>query len=105
MSTPVFFQTPLVKNRPLARKDAQGDIIPSSYGDNAFRGEYSGTNLIYKGIARPGASESSLVWQICKLAYDGSDNLTSITWPQDALSHASNDYQFSWTDRATYTFS
>lgn len=105
MSTPVFNQSPTVKNRPMARKDAQGNIIPSSFDDEAFRGEYLGMNLIYKGFARPGASEGSLVWKLSKMTYDGSNNLTSITWPQDTNGHASNDYQFSWTLRASYTYS
>lgn len=105
MGTPVYNQNVTVKNRPMARKDAQGNVIPGSFDDQAFRGEYSGTNLIYKGFARPGSAEASLVWQIAKMAYDGSNNLTSITWPQDINAHANNDYQFSWTDRATYTYS
>lgn len=105
MSAPVFVPQPNLANRPLGLKDAQGNIIQRSYDDMAFRGEYSGTNLIYKGFARQGASESALVWQIAKCAYDGSNNLTSITWPQDSNGHASNDFQFSWTNRASYTYS
>lgn len=101
----VFIPMPTLRNRPVGFKDAQGNIIPESFSDEAFRGEYSGTNLIYKGFARPGAAEADLVWQIAKLAYDGSNNLTSITWPQNANAHASNDYEFSWTSRATYTYS
>lgn len=94
-----------VPNRPFGLLDGQGRVIPDSYQDLAFQGEYSGTNLIYKGFARPGAGTSDAVWQISKLAYDGSNNLTSITWPQDANAHASNDYQFVWANRATYTYS
>jgi hypothetical protein len=105
MATPVFNQAVTVKNRPIARRDAQGNIIPGSYDDESFRGEYSGSNLIYKGFARPGSAEGDDVWQIAKLTYAGSNNLLSITWPQDANAHANNDYQFSWTDRATYTYS
>lgn len=105
MSGPVFNQTPNVQNRPMARRDAQGNIIPQSFEDEAFQGEYSGTDLIYKGFARPGASTTTAVWQIAKLTYDGSHNLLSITWPQDANGHASNDYQFQWSIRGTYTYS
>ena len=105
MSTPVFNERPTVKNRPMGRLDAQSRPIPSSFGDLAMQGEYSGTNLIYLGLARPGSSTSSAVWQIRKLTYDGSNNLISITWPQDTASHASNDFQFSWTGRAGYTYS
>lgn len=101
----VFNQSPYVMNRPMARKDAQSNVIPASFGDMAFRGSYSGTNLQYKGLGRPGSSESDAVWQIALLAYDGSNNITSITWPQDADGNASSEYAFSWTDRATYTYS
>lgn len=91
-------------NRPLGYLDAQGRLIFDSVDDCAFRGEYTGTNLIYKGFARPGAAEGSLVWQIAKLSYDGSGNVLTIKWPQNTLGEASNDYVFSWTDRATYTY-
>lgn len=96
--------TPTLGNRPVGKIDAQGRVIPGSFDDQSFRGDYTGTNLIYKGFARPGSAEGSTVWQIAKMAYDGSNNLTSIKWPQDANAHPSNDYQFSWTDRATYTY-
>lgn len=104
MSVPVYNQNPNVINRPLGVKDAQSNIIPGSFSDEAFQGEYTGTNLIYKGFARPGASTSAAVWQIAKLTYDGSNNLLSVIWPQDSNGHASNDYQFQWTLRATYTY-
>lgn len=93
-----------IANNPYLKRDANNNVIQSSSGDMSFRGDYTGTNLIYKGLARPGASEGSTVWQIAKLAYDGSNNLTSVKWPQDANGHPSSEYQFSWTDRATYTY-
>lgn len=91
--------------RPVGKLDSQGRLIPGSFDDLAFQGEYSGTNLVYKGFARPGSSTSAAVWQIAKMTYDGSNNLTAIQWPQDSNGHASNDYQFQWTQRATYTYS
>jgi len=96
---------PTVQNRPMGRLDAQGRVIPDSFDDLAFQGQYSGTNLIYKGFARPGASTTTPVWQIAFMTYDGSGNLLTITWPQDVNGHASNDYQFQWSLRATYTYS
>lgn len=105
MTAPVYQQAPTVKNRPMGRTDAQGRVIPDSFGDLAFQGAYTGTNLIYKGFARPGSSTSAAVWQIALLTYDGSSNLLSITWPQDASGSASNDFQFIWANRATYTYS
>ena len=98
-------------NQTILKKDAQGNVIQDSYvGDMTFRGAYTGTNLIYKAYARPGADEGDLVWQICLIAYDGSNNITSIKWPKalqsipSALGFPSSEFIFSWTDRATYTY-
>lgn len=93
-----------VGNRPFGKLDAQGRVIPESFGDMAFEGDYTGNDLIYKGFARPGSATSAAVWQIAKMAYDGSHNLTSIKWPEDSNSHASSDYQFVWDNRASYTY-
>lgn len=70
-----------------------------------FRGEYTGTNLIYKGYARPGSAEGDNVWQIAKLSYDGSNNILTIKWPQGSNSAASSEFNFNWTGRAGYTYS
>ncbi len=86
------------------QKDQFNNLIQDSYGDREFRGEYDGSNnLIYAGFAALGVSEGARVWQLKKLAYT-STNLTSVKWPQ-INSKASSDYSFSWTDRATYTYS
>lgn len=92
-------------NRPLGELDPQGRLIYDSVDDLSFRGEYTGTNLIYKGFAHPGADEAALVWQIAKMTYDGAGNVLTVKWPQNALNNATNDYIFSWTARATYTYS
>ena len=93
-----------VGNRPLGLKDAQGNLMQRSYDDLAFQGEYSGTDLIYKGFARPGVSTGDSVWQIAKCTYDASHNLLTVTWPEDPNGNASNDFQFIWTSRGTYTY-
>lgn len=92
-------------NAPLGSYDAQGNLSQSSFADTAFRAEYSGVNMIYSGEARPGALEGASVWKIRKLEYDGSGNLTSITWPQNGFGKASAKYEFEWDQRATYTYS
>lgn len=89
---------------PRARVDTQGIVNQDSFLDEAFRGEYSGTNLIYKGFARPGTLTSAPFWQIAKLAYDGSNNVLSIKWPLNSEGASSNFYEFIWDDRATYTY-
>ncbi len=105
MSAPVFFPLPTVQNRPMGRLDAQGRVIPSSFDNMAFQGTYTGTNLIYRGFARPGAATSAAVWQLAKMTYDMSNNLLTIQWPQDANGNASNDYEFIWDNHASYTYS
>lgn len=97
--------TAYVGNRPFGRLDAQGRVIPNSFDDLSFRGDYTGTNLIYKGFARQGAATSAAVWQIAKMSYDGSNNLLTILWPQDANGHASSEFQFVYDNRASYTYS
>lgn len=91
-------------NRPVIALDGQLRGIQDSALDESFRGEYSGTDLIYKGFARPGADESIRVWQIAKLAYDASHNVLSIKFPVNTRGAASNNYEFAWADRATYTY-
>ena len=89
----------------ILKLDANRNPLQESYlGDMTFRGEYSGSNLIYKGLARPGSAEGDLVWQIAKITYSGS-NITEIKWPEDSNGNASSEFIFSWTDRATYTYS
>jgi hypothetical protein len=85
-------------NRPYGRVDAQGRIIPDSFNDEEFRGVYTGTNMTYKGFARPGADEADPVWQIAKLTYDGADNLLTVKWPENVYGHASTEYTFVWDD-------
>lgn len=91
-------------NRPTGDIDNKGNLSQDSFLDEAFRGEYSGDNLIYKGFARPGTAEGALAWQIAFLTYDGSGNVLSIKWPINTFGAASREYEFSWTNRATYTY-
>ena len=92
-------------NHPIIKLDALGRPMEDSSDDLAFRGEYTGTNLIYHAFARPGTLEGALAWQISFHTYDGSGNFLSTTWPQAPNGSASSEYQFSWTARASYTYS
>ena len=98
------YVAPSIENRPLGQLDTNYAVNQSSYLDMAFLGDYTGTNLIYKGFARPGASTAESVWQIAFLTYDGSNNILSITWPLDSHGAPSNDYKFIWDNRASYTY-
>ena len=89
---------------PIMKREAQGNILQDSQLDVTIRAAYSGSNMIYRGAARPGASESADVWQIVQLNYSGS-NLVSKLYPQNSFGEASADYAFNWTNRAGYTFS
>lgn len=92
------------KYRVIMKRDAQGNLLPNSAHDTIFLGEYTGTNLIYAGFARPGTSSSDTGWKIMKLTYDGSDNLLTTTYPENALGAASSDNEFIWDSRAGYTY-
>jgi len=91
-------------HQPILQRDANDNVIQESFLSGLkFRGEYSGTNLIYKGAARPGSATSAAVWQICKITYSGA-NLVQVDWPEDSNGGASEEYVFVWDDRATYTY-
>jgi hypothetical protein len=92
------------QTRPIIIRDANYIGIQDSSFWTTKRLAYSGTNLQYVGIARVGADEGSLVWQIFQLTYDGSGNLTSQIWPQGTDGQPSNEFKFSWTARATYSY-
>jgi len=93
-------------NQQILMHDANGNLIQDSFFEcMTFRGAYTGTNLIYKGFARPGADEGDDVWQIALLEYDVSDNILSIKWPQGSNGAASSQFIFNWTGRAGYTYS
>ena len=94
------------KTRPLHLKDANFEVISESETYLAFQGDYTGTSLTYAGFARVGASTAEPVWQIRFLQYDGSGNLTSITWPQDTVTGVpSSDFNYIWDNRAALTYS
>jgi hypothetical protein len=90
---------------PLLKIDANYNQLQNSYGELSFRGDYTGTNLIYKGYARPGTNDTgALSWQIAKLAYDGSNNLLSIKWPLLGNGLGDSGFNYDWSQRATYTY-
>jgi len=93
-------------NRPLkfGQKDRREFIVQDS--EVALRIEYDGSNNpIYIGRAKVGVLPGEVKWQLQSLSYDGSDNLISIEWPQNAAGNASAEYEFEYDERATYTYS
>jgi len=93
------------KTRPLVVTDANNREIHDSDSWTTFRGDYTGTNLIYAGFARVGASTADPVWQLRKMTYDGSNNLTDITYPENASGNPTFDFEYIWDNRAALTFS
>lgn len=93
-------------NQTILKRDADKNVIQESYHtDMAYRADYGTMGSIYKAYARPGEAEGSLVWQISLSTIDGSNNVTSVKWPQASNSAASSEFIFSWTARASYTYS
>lgn len=66
---------------PNLQRDNYFNVISDTYDEKEFRGEYSGSNLIYAGFAIVGSDEADRVWQIKKLEYSGA-NLISVKWPE-----------------------
>lgn len=58
------------------------------------------SNLVYIGKAVVGTAKSAALWQIKKLTYNASSNLTDI-----AHANGSETFEYVWNDRATYSYS
>ena len=95
-----------VLNRPYkwGPNDRREFIVQDS--EVALRAENNASGSpIYLGRAKVGVTESESKWQIAFIEYDVNDGVVSVTWPENDDGIASSNYEFSWTDRATYTFS
>lgn len=89
---------------PNLKRDNYHNLIPDSYDEKSFRGEYDvDNNLIYAGFAIEGSDTSLRIWQIKQLNYTAG-NLTSVLWPE-LDGKASTSYNFAWDDRLSYTYS
>lgn len=62
------------------------------------RVDFVSENMMYKGEATPGASESDSVWRICRVEILG-DNDVITKW-----AYGSASFSYSWTDRGTYSY-
>lgn len=74
--------------------------------EKTMQQDYSGTNMIYAGIADIGSATSSAVWQIKKMSYDGSNNLTSVTWAYTTNANGIKEALSNqiWDNRAALTY-
>lgn len=68
-------------------------------GNYAVRIDYDASNNpIYVGKAQIGSATSSAVWQVMKLNYDASNNLTSVQWPGNEA------FTYVWDNRASLSW-
>ena len=94
------------QNRPFkyGANDRREFIVQDS--EVALQAENDGNgNPIYLGRAKAGTATTEPYWQIRAIAYDGNQGVTDVTWPQNDEGNASAEYEFTWSDRATYTYS
>lgn len=76
-----------------------------SNGELEIRAENDAAgNPLYLGKGVVGIAEGDDKWQISKQTYDAQNGILTKKWPQNADGKASTEYEFSWTDRATYTY-
>ena len=85
--------------------------IPTNLPEMAFKtrmayaaGTVSGFNLIYIGRAKQGVADAVARWQIQKFTYDANDYMTASNFAQDASAHESDEFEFSWDLRASYSY-
>ncbi len=57
-------------------------------------------NAIYIGRAEPGTANASALWQIFKMTYDASNNMTALNW-----ANGNDNFVHSWDLKATYDYS
>lgn len=63
--------------------------------------DYDGSgNQIYVGWAEPGANTADPVWRIMKQTFNGTNQVTNITWP-----NASTGFGFIWDNRVSLSYS
>lgn len=60
----------------------------------------SNGNQIYVGWTQAGTASSATGWRLMKQTFNGSSQVTDITWPS-----ASTAFSFIWDSRTTYTYS
>ena len=94
----------MANNRPIVRLDPQGYVIQGYFEQTTKLIEYFIPNAtevpLYVGWAKPGTATDKAAWRICRLTYDGNDNITAQEWAE-----GTNDHVNVWDDRASYNYS
>ena len=68
---------------------------------NALSGNTVNTHIM---ASAPNAAKTEAAWQIMKLTYDASDNLTDKQFPRNSAGIASADYSFIANSYASYSY-
>lgn len=93
---------PFEQSAEMQREEHDHEIYSkrSFYTPFATQFEYSGDNPIYIGLAQPGAATSDNVWQIRKLTFDGSGNVTVIQY-----ANGNSSFSNIWDNRGSLSYS
>jgi len=83
----------------MGKRHTETEVISRNMGMK-YRASYNSDNQVeYEGWAiNPASAEGDLAWQIVKHTYT-SGNQTESNWANN-----SDDFKFSWTLKATYTY-
>jgi len=93
------------QNRPFKFGERDRRILNVENSEVALQSENDGNgNSIILGRAKVGTSISENKWQIRAIAYDSNQGVTDVTWPENDEGNNSSEFEFTWNDRATYTF-
>ena len=93
-------------HRPFKYGDNDRRVFIVSDGELSIRAQNDASgNALLIGKALVGTLEGDEKWQISEQEYDVNNSLTQKLWPQNSEGKASTDYEFSWTDRGSLTFS
>ena len=94
-----------VTNRPFkfGANDRKEFIVQESEVALRAQNDANG-NPIYIGRAKVGTATSDDKWQVQFLTWDANESVTTVEWPQDALTNPSSQYAFVWDDRAGLTY-
>lgn len=93
-----------VKNRPykFGAADRREFIVQDSEVTVRAINDTDG-NPIFLARALVDSAASENVWQIRKVQYDSANGVTSVTWPQNDQSNASNNFEFTWSSVSNLT--
>jgi hypothetical protein len=94
----ITLEVPNTPDVTLELEVAQGPSGVYGSSNYSVRIDQVDANIIYRGEATPGSSESMTVWRIQKIIFSGTT--TSVLW-----AGGTNAFSYRWIDRLTLTYS